>query len=65
MDFEQLIKLVYIDGNLHEGPTKSVIGHVVSEDEFTISIRKKDTGKVITIGKCVLVKIIPVNGGSR
>ena len=50
-----MIKVVYIDGALSNGATRSIRGSVVSEDENSITILRED-GE-LTIGKNFIIKI--------
>lgn len=49
------IKIVYIDGSLSNGITRSIRGVFVSESDNTITIERRD-GK-LTIGKNFIIKI--------
>ena len=57
------IKIVYIDGALSNGTTRSIRGKLISETDLTITIQRKD-GE-LTIGKSFLIKVERWNSGRR
>lgn len=50
-----MIKVVYIDGAISSGTTRSIRGTVTHEDETSITIQRED-GE-LTIGKNFIIKI--------
>lgn len=49
------VKIVYVDGSISNGTTRSIRGKVISETETTITIQRED-GE-LTIGKNFIIKI--------
>jgi RNase P/RNase MRP subunit p29 len=49
------VKVVFIDGSLTEGVTRSIRGRIVDESEKTITIERSNGN--LTIGKNFIVKI--------
>lgn len=49
------VKIVYVDGSISNGTTRSIRGKVISETESTITIQRED-GE-LTIGKNFIIKI--------
>lgn len=57
------IKIVYIDGPISNGTTRSIRGKVIAETETTITIQRED-GE-LTIGKNFIIKIENWNSHRR
>ena len=55
----ELKKFVYSD----DTKTKVVKGHIISESEFTYTIKAIETEKIIVIGKRFLIQMTNVGGG--